>query len=232
MAERQGVHAKTTTVDGEQRRTVSLRQSESLLSQIGEPALYPELDELQRRIRGWRFYHQFDTGPSSPIRRPQPGVMTDALASDGSDLAAAIATLILRGDRRALDEAVDQAFPGYRVVVSGEPGIFGVGFETSSLMRPLTAQEFSDGQMRFLCLATALLSTRPPELLVLNEPETSLHPSAVAALAPLIKMAAKFSQVWVTTHDDRLRDALADDATVSTLRISNGATEVTAEADL
>jgi len=227
LAERRGSHAKTATVDGDLRRTLSLRRSESLLSQLGEPALYPELDELQRRIRGWRFYHQFDTGPTSPIRSPQPGVTTDALASSGTDLAAAIATLIFRGDRRALDDAVEQAFPGYRVLVSGDPGIFGVGLQTKSLLRPLTAQEFSDGQLRFLCLATALLSTRPPELLVLNEPETSLHPSAVVALAPLIKMAAQFSQVWVTTHDESLRDALADQATISTLELRSGSTHVT-----
>jgi len=61
---------------------------------------------------------------------------------------------------------------------------------------------------------------------VLNEPETSLHPSAVVALAPLIIMASQFSQVWVTTHDESLRDALADHATISTLQLANGATQV------
>ena len=226
LADRHGVHAKLTDVDGETRRTLSLRSAESLLSQVGEPALYPELDELQRRIRGWRFYHQFDTGAGSAIRRPQPGVRTDALASDGHDLGAAIATLAERGDKRALDDAVGQAFPGYSVVVSGEPGIFAVGLETAGLNRPLAAHELSDGQLRFLCLATALLSTRPPELLVLNEPETSLHPSAVTALAPLIVNASQFSQVWVTTHDASLRDALADHAVINTLALKGGATIV------
>lgn len=226
LAERSGLHAQTVGVDGEKRQTLSLLPSESLLSQIGEPGLYPEVAELQRRIKGWRFYHQFDTGPASPIRRPQPGVRTDALASDGHDLGAAIATLADRGDKRALDDAVDRAFPGYSVTVSGEPGTFGVGLGAPGLQRPLTAQELSDGQLRFLCLATGLLSTRPPELLVLNEPETSLHSSAVVALAPLIKAAAQFSQVWITTHDAALAASLADDAVVSTLELSGGATEV------
>ena len=229
LAERKGSHCKTVAVDGELRRTVSLVPSESLLSQVGEPDLYPEIDTLARRVRGWRFYHQFDTGTASAIRRPQPGVRTDALASDGHDLGAAIATLAERGDRRALDDAVDQAFPGYAVNVGGEPGTFGVSLTAPGLQRALSAQELSDGQLRFLCLATALLSTRPPELLVLNEPETSLHPSAVVALAPLIKAAAQFSQVWVTTHDASLRDSLADHAVVSTLDVRNGATHVTSD---
>ncbi len=51
-----------------------------------------------------------------------------------------------------------------------------IRLETPSLGRALTSRELSDGTLRFLCLAAALLSDRPPELLALNEPETSLHP--------------------------------------------------------
>lgn len=227
LAERSGAHVWLMAVDGERRESLSMRPSESMLSQIGEAALYPELEVLQRRIHGWRFYHQFDTHPASPIRRSRPGVRTDALASDGNDLGAAVATIAERGDRRALDDAVASAFDGCSVVVSGEPGTFEVGLETG-FRRPLMASELSDGQLRFLCLATALLSTRPPELLVLNEPETSLHPRAVLALAPLITGAARFSQVWVTTHDRDLARVLAETpgAKVSALELRNGETTV------
>ena len=38
-----------------------------------------------------------------------------------------------------------------------------------------TAGELSDGTLRYLCLLAVLLSPRPPELLALNEPETSIH---------------------------------------------------------
>lgn len=226
IADRSALTATVVTADGEKRRLSSLNPAESILDQVGEPGLYPELAMLGRRMRGWRFYHQFDTGRASPVRRPQPGVRTNALASDGSDLGAAVATLFERGDHRALLEAVDAAFPGYSVVVDGPPGTFGVGLVSPGLRRPLGGPELSDGQLRFLCLATALLSSRPPELLVLNEPETSLHPSAVAALAPLILEAAKFSQIWVTTHDETLRGLLAPHSTVSTLTLVGGATSV------
>jgi len=212
--------------EGEKRQITSLNASESMLSQVGDPSQFPELTALVRRMTGWRFYHQFETGPASELRRPQPGVRVDALASDGSNLGAAIATLMERGDQRALHEAFDAAFPGYGVHVEAERGVFGVGLHAPGVRRPLTALELSDGQLRFLCLAVALLSTRPPELLVLNEPENSLHPRAVEALAPLIVEASNYSQVWVTTHDAMLRDLLAPHAVVSELSIFAGATSV------
>ena len=46
----------------------------------------------------------------------------------------------------------------------------------------------------------ALLTPRPPALLVLNEPETSLHPDLLPALANLVVTAAKDTQVIVVTH--------------------------------
>ena len=55
------------------------------------------------------------------------------------------------------------------------------------LLRPLKAAELSDGTLRYLLLVAALLTPRPPELLVLNEPETSLHPDLLPALARLIR---------------------------------------------
>src|SRR4051794_35203835 len=44
------------------------------------------------------------------------------------------------------------------------------------LLRPLSGAELSDGTLRYLLWVAALLTPRPPALLVLNEPETSLHP--------------------------------------------------------
>jgi predicted ATPase len=54
--------------------------------------------------------------------------------------------------------------------------------------------------LRYLLWIAALLSPRPPSLLVLNEPETSLHPDLLAPLARLIGRAAKHSQVFVVSH--------------------------------
>jgi predicted ATPase len=59
------------------------------------------------------------------------------------------------------------------------------------LLRPLSAAELSDGTLRYLLLIAALLTPRPPSLMVLNEPETSLHPDLLPALARLIIRASE-----------------------------------------
>jgi predicted ATPase len=218
-------------VDGERELITALDTGESVLSQISDPARYPELAELRHRLRDWRLYHHFDTSRQAPVRRPQPGVRTSVLSASGDDLAAAIVTLEERGDGAPLHEAVALAFPGARLVVeSGQVGEFAIGLTVPGLDRPLTGAELSDGQLRFLCLAMALLTTRPPGLLVLNEPETSLHPDAVQALVPLIVQASRHAQVWVATHDRRLRDALAPAARTVDLSLSGGETVAVAGA--
>ena len=62
------------------------------------------------------------------------------------------------------------------VEIGAEAGRFTLAMRQSGLLRPLAAEELSDGTLRYLLLVAALLSPRPPQLLVLNEPETSLTP--------------------------------------------------------
>src|SRR5258708_12779756 len=77
------------------------------------------------------------------------------------------------------------------------------------LLRPLKFAELSDGTLLYLLLVAALLSPRPPALMVLNEPETSLHPDLLPPLARLIAQAAKRSQIIVVSHPQILVAALA-----------------------
>ncbi|MBV8761039.1 MAG: AAA family ATPase [Deltaproteobacteria bacterium] len=186
-----------------------LEPSESVMAQLAEPHRYPVLSIARERIRSWRFYHQLRTDADSALRAPQVGTRTPVLAHDGHDLAAALET-ILHSDPTDLTAAVADAFEGARVSIGGDGnGRIHVALETPGLYRPLTAAELSDGTLRYLALLAALHSPRPPELLVLNEPETSLHPSVLAPLARQIIAAAKQSQVIVVSHAAPLVDALA-----------------------
>jgi predicted ATPase len=44
--------------------------------------------------------------------------------------------------------------------------------------------------------------------MILNEPESSLHPDLLPALAQLIGVAAQSTQMWVVSHSSRLIAAL------------------------
>ncbi len=208
---------------------IALYSSESVLAQIHEPHLYPELSALREEMRRWRFYHHFRTDPASPLRHPQTGVLTPVLGHDGADLAAALQTILEIGDAEGLHGAIDRAFPGGRLEISVDDDHtrFGVMLRTPGVLRPLEAAELSDGTLRYLCLVAALLSPRPPSLLALNEPETSMHPDLIAPLARLMTRA-RDTQLWITTHSPELASAIErfSGRPALRLKLSEGATVV------
>ena len=207
---------------------------ESMLTAVGDPRGAPEVLTLRERIRGWRFYDHFRTDAEAPARQAQLGTRTPVLAHDGSDLAAAWQTILEIGDATALAEAVDDAFEGSTVQVEDSDGRFSLSLRQPGLLRPLGAEELSDGTLRYLLWIAALLTPRPPELVVLNEPETSLHPSLIGPLARLIRRAALRTQVWVVSHDAALVDALGEGPDCARLELTKvlGATEIVDQAPL
>jgi predicted ATPase len=148
------------------------------------------------------------------------GVTTPVLSPDGSDLAAALVTIQHIGDGDALTETVETAFPGARLELHEDAqGLVRLSMNMPGINRPLGTHELSGGTLRYLCLAAVLLTPRPPALLALNEPETSLHDGLLDPLGDLIARATRNSQVWVTTHSDRLADAIAKGCDPETVRL-------------
>ena len=185
---------------------------DSLFDQVGSLRTSPEVMQMREFIRRWRFYDHFRSDADAPVRQPQLGTRTPVLHHDGRDLAAALQTIREIGDPDALQTAISDAFPGARLNIAPLPGgRFAIEFYQEGLLRPLSAAELSDGTLRYLLLVAALLTPRPPTLMVLNEPETSLHPDLLPALARLIVRASEQCQVWVVSHARRLISALQED---------------------
>ena len=229
VAERRATSVFARNAEGERTTfAAQLWSQESVLAQLSEPHRFPLLSSLRAELLHWRFYHHFRTDPGSPLRQPQVGVRTPALANDGRDLAAALTTIEHIGDARALHAAVENAFPGSALELDSEQGRFSLRLRMPGLLRALEAAELSDGTLRYLCLLAALLSPRPPAFLALNEPETSLHPSLLEPLGRLIATASRQGQVFVTTHAQELARALETHAgaTVVPLHKVDGATEL------
>jgi predicted ATPase len=212
LAERRGPLVRIRSDSGGwQQLTDRVQPFDSMLSQVADLERAPELMHIRELVRSWRFYDHFRTDAEAPLRTAQVGTRTPVLSNDGENLAAALQTIIEIGDTGALAAAVDDAFPGSKLSVDSTNGRFELSLNQPGLQRPLSSAELSDGTIRFLLLAAALLSPRPPTLLVLNEPETSLHPELISALAPL--MAARSSmgtQLLVVTHSAALVTALTE----------------------
>ncbi|MCR4265706.1 AAA family ATPase [Nitratireductor sp. ZSWI3] len=209
FAQRNGPHVSILDESGKRTSVLkNLPSFDSMMTHAADPRNAMELLILRDRMRGWRFYDHFRTDPEAAARRAQIGTRTPVLASDGSDLAAALRTIIEIGDDAGLAQAVDDAFPGSTVEIAVNDGAFEVQMRQPGLLRPLRAAEFSDGTLRYLLLIAALMSPRPPSLLVLNEPETSLHPDLIDPLARLLARISHASQLIVVTHSQPLVAAL------------------------
>jgi predicted ATPase len=223
--------------DGREWRVASkeLPVFDTLFAQVADARAAPEVLAMRERLRGWRFYDHFRTDADAAARQPQLATRTPVLAHDGRDLAAALQTILEIGDAAALHAAVADAFPGGRLQVAEAAGArLAVELAQEGLLRPLAAAELSDGTLRYLLLVAALLTPRPPSLMVVNEPETSLHPDLLPALARLIARAARDTQVWVVTHASRLVAALEeqDDCRRLSLEKERGETRLAGQREL
>lgn len=183
---------------------------DSMMTHASDPLEAAEILIAREQMRDWRFYDHFRTDAAAPARRAQIGTYTPVLSSDGHDLAAAIQTIREMGDPEQLDAAVADAFAGASIGVADDSAGFVLHMMQPGLLRPLAARELSDGTLRYLLLIAALLSPRPPKLMILNEPETSLHPELIEPLARLIAHASQSTQMIVVSHSGTLVEALTD----------------------
>jgi predicted ATPase len=113
----------------------------------------------------------------------------------------------IRSDE-ALATTLEDAFPLSRLSVQVQKGRFDLQVQQHGLLRSLSSAELSDGTLRYLLWVAALLTPRPPELMVLNEPETSLHLDLLPPLARLILAAGKNTQIIVVSHAPLLIEEL------------------------
>ncbi|MCB8836791.1 AAA family ATPase [Aurantimonas sp. VKM B-3413] len=222
FAERRGPFVRLRTARSHSWREVThdLSPFDSMVTHCADPVDGAELLAMRERMRDWRFYDSLRTDPAAPARRRQVMTYTPVLAGDGADLAAAIATIRAIGDCDALDAAIEHAFPGSSLTTEADGHHGGIQFHQPGLLRPLGAAELSDGTLRFLLLVAALLSPRPPELMVLNEPEASLHQSLMPALARLVVTASPERQIVLVSHSDTLIRAIERKGAVNEIRLA------------
>lgn len=80
-----------------------------------------------------------------------------------------------------------------------------------------SSDQFSDGTIRFIALATLLLQPEKtmPHVIIIDEPELGLHPYAIGQLAEMIRDASLHAQIIVSTQSTLLIDEFsADNITV------------------
>ncbi len=229
ILDRRGPSVRACGPDGEMTQVFnSLPPYSCAVRHTTGPAAPPMLSELRANLSNWRFYDQMRTDTGAAARKPQVGTRTLALSPSGEDLAAAIQTILEIGDADALQSMIELAFDGAKIGISVDAGLFQLWMEQPGMLRPLGMSELSDGTLRFLLLAAALLSPRPAPLIVLNEPEASLHSDVIPALASLITRCSEDSQTVIVSHNRTLVTSLMQaDAEIVELHKDHGETFAT-----
>ena len=69
------------------------------------------------------------------------------------------------------------------------------------------ASDVSDGTLRALGTLIAAYQRPRPSLMMIEEPETSIHPGAMGVILDVLRAASRSSQVVVTTHSPEMLDA-------------------------
>jgi predicted ATPase len=155
------------------------------------------------------FYPGFDVTRFSNLRTKAAEIRpTTILASNGDNLGTVLHEIITRYDFHSVADDIrgflKAAYSSFEEIhcdtTFGTPPQVLVRVREKGMQRSMELWELSDGMVRFLCLASALLNPIPPPIIMIDEPEIGLHPKLMPIIADMIKTAAERTQVLVTTH--------------------------------
>ncbi len=151
-------------------------------------------------------YHFNDTSFNANIKNP-PNITDYAyLHEDGGNLAAFLYRLSLTEKARFeyIEETVRSIAPFfdkfYLEPDDINPNQIFLHWQEKGASSLFNAHTFSDGTLRFIALVTALLQPKPPETIIIDEPELGLHPSAIGKLAAILQSASVKTQIIIATQ--------------------------------
>jgi predicted ATPase len=190
-------------------------EKESRLYDYPKISEHPFLKKTAAFLQNLQIFQFQDTSQEAYIRNSAYIYDGDFLRSKGGNLAAFLFTLknhtvdgeqyykrIIRYIKMILPQFKDfvlSPIDEYNIILrwqeEGSDYIFG-------------PHQLSDGSLRFIALATLLLQPKnsQPSVIVIDEPELGLHPSAISLLAGMIKTASQNCQIILATQSTSLID--------------------------
>lgn len=184
-----------------------------LLGQMNFINEYPIPTWIRGMLANFYYYPGFDVGRFSSLRTQFAEIRPNtALNWNGDNLGAVLHEILTRYDHHEQAEEIKgflrSAYPFFQDITAETA--FGRGprillrVREANVPRAIEVWELSDGVLRMLCLAAALLNPVPPALIAIDEPEAGLHPRLLPIVAGMIKAASERTQVLITTHSPQL----------------------------
>ena len=164
-------------------------------------------------VSSWKIYHFHDTSSTAPMRHAEIIEDNKSLRYDASNIGPFL--FRLRNEKKSY---YDEILNACRLVAPffddflldpqqlGPKTKVSLSWKTKGTDYPMQPYHLSDGSIRFICLATALLQPDPPSTIIIDEPELGLHPEAIRLLGELIEDATKRTQIIIATQSPLLLD--------------------------
>ncbi len=172
-------------------------------------------------VKSWIAYHFHDTGDSANVKQYTDLNNNIALETDAGNLAPFLYKLQQSNPihYKGIVKAVKMIAPFFQdFVLRPDPfnnDMIQLEWRSKESDQPFTANQLSDGTLRFICLATVLLQPTPPSTIIMDEPELGLHPYALSILGSLIRSASNQTQIIISTQSVQLVNEFnADDVIV------------------
>lgn len=190
-----------------------LDRGASILAQRKDPVAFAEGTRFGENLDKTRVYQHWIAGPLCPLRfSRRPDSPTNSLLENLENFPSRIATL--KGTpsiKRRLLELLKDVSPGFDdIEVVPEGGALQLYLIEGD--RKIASYRLSDGTLRYLMLLSILLDPSPPPLIVIEEPELSLHPDVLPTLRDLMLEASERAQIIITTQSPTFLDAWTDHA--------------------
>ena len=162
----------------------------------------------------WRTYHFHDTSPTAKIKTAHNISNAIFLHKDAGNLAAFLLRLrnFYPDEYDNIIKAIQMVAPYFDNFVlhpeEGNDEQIVLRWRRKGCDDTFNASQFSDGTLRFICLATLLLqpTASQPATMIIDEPELGLHPFAISILAEMVQKVAVNKQIILATQSVELLD--------------------------
>lgn len=190
------------------KEVISLSEDESKLSEKAK--VNRVASHVLSVLKEWRIYHFHDTSETAGVKKYASIADNKFLFEDASNLAPFLYKMKKTREKHydRIVKTVQLVIPFFKDFVLDPNPINedNIRLEWCEIFsdKTFTANQLSDGSLRFICMATLLLQSELPKVILLDEPELGLHPTAITILAGLLKKASTRSQVIVSTQSASL----------------------------
>jgi len=164
-------------------------------------------------ISSWKIYHFHDTSATAVMRGYEIIQDNQNLRTDAANIGAFLLKLKTKHASiyKEIINSIRLVTPFFddfvlTPITSGVKEQVNISWLQNGSDYPMQPYHLSDGSIRFICLATALLQPNPPSTIIIDEPELGLHPAAIVVLAELIQIASSRTQVVIATQSPALID--------------------------